>query len=87
MKNQTKPLTELGTGFKHGMKEFGKTINLVVNCVLLTLVYGIGVGLTATAAKLFKKQFLETKLQPTEKSYWSDLNLTKRPLKEYYRQF
>jgi len=71
--------------FKKGMKNFGDNMAIVVNSVLLSFVYIIGIGLTSIFAKLFGKKFLETKRRSD--SYWSDLNLKKKPIEEYYRQF
>ena len=73
------------TGFKKGMRAFGELINHIINFVLLTTVYLIGVGITWVIAKIFRKKFLQTKL--TGKSYWTKLDLGKRPQEEYYRQF
>ena len=75
------------TGLKQGMKEFGENINLIVNSVLLLFVYIIGVGITSLIAKIVGKHFLERKLSKEAKTYWSDLNIKRKPLKEYYRQF
>ncbi|MAH49402.1 hypothetical protein CMI37_26505 [Candidatus Pacearchaeota archaeon] len=74
-------------GFEKGMKSFGKDISAIVNSVLLSFVYLVGVGLTSICAKIFSKHFLDSKLKQDEKSYWIDLNLTKKPRKTYYRQF
>lgn len=73
-------------GFKRGMENFGMGIAIIVTTVLLSLVYLIGVGSTHIVAKLFGKHFLETKLSK-KGTYWSDLNLKKKPIEEYYRQF
>jgi len=72
-------------GLKKGMKEFGGNIALIINTVLLSFVYFIGVGLTSIIAKIFGKHFLEMKL--SKNSYWSDLNLKKKNMESYYRQF
>ncbi len=73
------------TGLKKGMKLFGESLSTVVNTILLLIVYVIGVGLSAVIAKLFKKHFLD--FTHDKKSYWSDLNLKKKTMKDYYRQF
>ena len=70
---------------KKGIANFGDHISVIVNSMLLTIVYIMGVGMTSLFAKLTKKHFLEVKL--SHESYWSDLNINKKPLKEYYRQF
>ncbi len=74
-------------GFKKGMESFGKNIAGIINAALLIIVYLIGVGLTSIIAKLFGKHFMDTKLSKKKKSYWSDLNLKKRPIEEFYRMF
>ncbi len=72
-------------GAKRGFSVFGHNLSLIVNSVLLTPVYFVGVGLTSVFAKLAKKHFLITGKE--KKTYWSELNLKKRPVDEYYRQF
>ncbi|MAG47621.1 hypothetical protein CL617_03370 [archaeon] len=73
-------------GFKKGMRDFGENISTVVNSILLSFVYLIGVGVTSFIAKRFNKKFLDFKKEEND-SYWSKLNLRKKPLKEYFRQF
>ena len=73
-------------GLKEGMQLFGQGIATLVNTLLLTFVYVIGVGITALIAKLFRKQFLQLKLTQQD-SYWTPLDLKKKPKEEYYRQF
>ena len=71
--------------FRKGLKSFGENISLVVNTLLLTVVYIIGVGLTSIIAKIVGKHFIE---KPKESStYWKELNIGKKPIKDYYRQF
>ncbi len=74
-------------GFKKGMQSFGENIIIIVNTAMLFAVYLIGVGLTSIIAKLAKKHFLGGKISKKEKTYWEDLNLKKKPIEEYYRQF
>lgn len=78
-------IREFISGFKKGTTSFGENLATIVNSVLLTFVYLVGIGLTSLAAKLFKKSFLD--LEPKKDSYWTDLNLGKKPTEEYYRQF
>lgn len=73
--------------FKIGFKEFGENIVFLVNSILLSIVYIFGVGITSIIAKLSKKTFLDTKIDKKAKTYWCDLNLDKKPIDEYYRQF
>lgn len=72
-------------GFATGFKNFGHNVTNVVNFILLSLVYFIGVGSTSLIAKLSKKTFLE--LNPKKRTYWKEKNLGKQPLENYYRQF
>ena len=76
-------------GFKEGMNTFGHLIGKVVNTILLSVVYLLGVGFTTLFAKITKKHFLDLKTERTEKkdTHWQDLHLEKKKLDEYYRQF
>jgi hypothetical protein len=74
-------------GFFKGMKNFGTNISMIVNSILLSVVYFVGVGLTAIFAKLFRKKFLDLKLNKQVKTYWKDLNLKKKKIDDYYRTF
>lgn len=76
---------ELIHGIKEGAELFGEAIAALVNTVLLTIVYFVGIGLTSIIAKIFKKSFLD--LDKKSYSYWKNLNLRKKPLEEYYRRF
>ncbi len=75
------------TGFKTGMKNFGENMSAIVNSILLSIVYFIGIGITAFFAKIKKKNFLDKEISLKRKSYWNDLNLTKKKIEEYYKQF
>lgn len=79
-------MNEFFAGFKKGMKHFGNCLTIIVNSILLLVVYVIGVGITSLIAKIAKKRFLETK-PAKQKTYWTNLNLNKKTIKEYYRQF
>ena len=74
-------------GFVNGSQSFGHIIIGIVNFVLLSLVYFIGVGVTSILAKIFRKHFLKIKLDKKVKSYWEPLDLGKKEMEEYYRQF
>ncbi len=74
-------------GLKKGQKQIGEDLARVINSIMLSVVYVIGVGFTSMFGKLFKKRFLEVKLDKESQTYWSELNLSKKPIKEYYRQF
>ena len=74
-------------GFKAGFEDFPRYISTIVNAILLTIVYFIGVGLTSIVAKIVGKHFMETKVEKSKKSYWKEYNLEKEPKDNYYRQF
>jgi hypothetical protein len=74
-------------GLNSGQKRFGESIAVIVNSTLLSIVYFMGIGLTALFAKIVKKRFLDLKIDKDCETYWSDLSLTKRSLEECYRQF
>jgi len=75
------------SGFHQGTKEFGSYITTLVNTILLSSVYLLGIGVTAIVAKIKKKNFLALKPASDKKSYWVDLNLKKEQKEKYYRQF
>ncbi len=74
-------------GFKKGLENFGSNITTIINFVLLSIVYLVGVGITSIIANLFGKHFLDMKLSKKKDSYWSSLDLKKKPINNYYRQF
>ncbi len=78
---------ELFKSIKEGQKAFGEDIAVIINSVLLTLVYIFGVGFTFLIAKFSNKNFLDLKIKKDSETYWEDLNLTKKPVEAYYRQF
>ena len=80
-------LKQFFIGFKNGMRNLGYTLTLIVNSILLSIVYFIGIGITSIIAKIFRRHFLETKTSTEKESYWSDLDLKTRPIDDYYRQF
>jgi hypothetical protein len=74
-------------GFKEGTGMFSHNIGLIVNSVLLSIVYFIGIGFTSIAAKISGKKFLELRTSKKSQTYWSNLNLKKKKIERYYRQF
>jgi hypothetical protein len=72
-------------GMKEGMHLFGQNIAIIINTALLLAVYLIGVGITSLIAKICGKKFLDMK--QGNGSYWKPLNLKKKQIDEYYRQF
>jgi len=72
------------SGFKEGMAAFGELVATVVNTVLLSIVYAIGVGMTKVIALVQGRRLLEKELG--EESYWEDLKI-KEGDDSYYRMF
>ncbi len=67
---------------KKGMKDFGDSITALVNLILLSVVYVVGVGITSIVSKIVNKKFIDEKLYK-KKSYWTDLKLKKLDIEEY----
>lgn len=82
MKSQT-----LIEGIKQGVDVFAKNITILINSLLLTIVYLIGVGLTTLCAKIVRKSFLKTKVDKKATTYWQNLDLKTEPRENYLRQF
>lgn len=74
-------------GFKKGFTEFGRTISVITNSIILLMIYFIGVGLTSIFAKLLKKNFLQLETDHEVQSYWEDIHLKDLSKESYYRQF
>lgn len=87
MRKNMSNLKQFFKGFKEGWHAFSKNAVVIVNVFLLFFVYIFGVGFTSLIARLCRKKFLILKTEDQTKSYWEDLNLKKRPIEEYYRQF
>ena len=68
------------------LEPVSKLISGIVNFVLLSIVYFVGIGVVSVSAKLFRRHFLELKKQ-NKKSNWHEHKLTKQPLENYYRTF
>jgi hypothetical protein len=73
--------------FYNGMKRFGEDIGIIINTLILTIVYILGIGLTFIVSKLVGKKFLDLKIDKNKDTYWTTLNLNKKPFQEYLRQF
>ena len=82
-----KKIKDLLIGIKEGQKSFGEDIAIIINFLLLSLAYLFGIGITSMIAKIISKSFLDLKIDKNAKTYWQELNLGKKPIKEYYRQF
>ena len=72
---------------KEGAKRYGEEVAFLVNCLLLTLAYIVGVGLTWLVAGLVHKKFLAVYPDHSKNSYWEKSNLSNRKKEDYYRQF
>lgn len=73
--------------FLTGFKSFGANISVLVNFILLSLVYFLGIGVTAGAAKIFRKKFLDLGKHKDKSSYWLPLDLKTKGKEYYYKQF
>lgn len=80
-------LRKLLKSFRQGMKGFVQNLGCIVNSIILLPVYIVGVGATSILAKLFGKRFLQRGPSKKGKTYWSELNLEKNGIENYYRQF
>lgn len=64
----------------------GKVLRFVINTLLGTLTYILGIAPVAIVGKLVKKDFMKMKIEPLAKSYWeTPARVTSK--QEYYRQF
>lgn len=68
------------------LEPISKLVSTIVNFILLSIVYFIGIGIVSIPAKLFGKHFLELKKQ-NKSSNWHEHKVTKEPLEKYYRTF
>ena len=81
-----KILKQFLKGFQKGMYNFSSSISVIINSILLTMVYFIGVGITSVVAKLVDKHFLDIR-KIKKDTYWSSLNLKNKSIEDYYKQF
>lgn len=74
--------------FKKILKPFeilSKIVSSIVNFILLSFVYFIGVGLTSLIAKISNKKFLDLKKENKD-SYWEDKEVSNK-FEDHFRQF
>ena len=64
----------------------GKIISSMVNFILLSIVYFLGIGLTSIIAKIFNKKFLDLKKE-NKKTYWEEKEMSDKEFQDYFRQF
>lgn len=74
-------------GYKKGMENFGSIISTIVNTIILSIVYILGIGLTSILAKIVRKKFIETKVLKNKETYWSNIDSKNKSIKEFYKQF
>jgi hypothetical protein len=67
------------------IKQYSKIIILVINSVILTFVYFIGIGFTFLIKKITKKRLFN--LDKNEKTYWEDRKEEKKSLNDFYNPF
>ncbi|QQG39505.1 MAG: hypothetical protein HYS81_03930 [Candidatus Aenigmatarchaeota archaeon] len=77
---------EFATGFKSGFQGFGHFVSDVVNFVLLTFVWLIGIGPASVLGKFTGKKFLDMELVMRE-SYWVAYVVKTEPLESYEKQY
>jgi broad specificity polyphosphatase/5'/3'-nucleotidase SurE len=63
------------TNYVRGFKLFSESISSIINFVLLSLVYVIGVGVTSFFSKLLKKSFIKKSQNKKISSYWKNFSL------------
>ena len=84
--NKTKRNVHL-SALLEGFKGFSGIFTNIVNFLLLSIVYFVGIGPTSIVARIFGKRFLVLKKDRSRDSYWEDYNLGKKEKESYYRQF
>lgn len=80
-------IKEFFNGMKKGQKNFGEDIQSIINFIMLTFVYFLGVGITSIFARIFNKHFLNLEISKEEKTYWQNYDKRDKKMEEYYRQF
>jgi len=78
---------EFFRGIKKGQKNFGEDIQSIINFIMLTFVYFLGVGITSIFARIFNKHFLNLKISKEKETYWQNNNKKDVKMEEFYRQF
>lgn len=70
-----------------GAKEFGLALTTLINSVLLSFAYVVGIGLSVVVARMAGKRLLEIGIDKKSKTYWTDLSLETKPIHDHLRQF
>ena len=74
---------EFLSGFKEGFQSFGHGIAKIVNVVVLTIVYFLGIGVISVIAKIARKKFLSLKPEQGKETYWEEYEKSE----DYERMF
>lgn len=73
------------------LQHIGKTVadNVIklFNIILLTVVYFLGIGITAITAKITKKHFLNLTFDKNATTYWIEKKNKTMKTSDYQRQF
>jgi len=67
------------------LEALSKIISSLINFILLSFVYFVGIGLTSVIAKISNKKFLILKKENKD-SYWEDKEVSNK-FEDYFRQF
>lgn len=68
------------------LKKFNLLISKMINTILLTIVYFVGIGITSIAGKIFRKRFLDMDLKGGE-SFWIEVEEKAKTREDYKRMF
>ena len=70
-----------------GFQSVSSTMTKVVNFILLSITYFIGIGSIWIISNITKKYFLNLNPKKNTDSYWQKSNMGKEDKKSYYHQF
>lgn len=70
-------LSDFKIGVLDGFKEFGEIFPSILNFIILTVIYFVGIGFSSVLKLVLRKEFMELKTDKKKKSYWEDLNIGK----------
>ncbi|MCX6709904.1 MAG: hypothetical protein NTV63_03040 [Candidatus Woesearchaeota archaeon] len=73
-------------GFIKGFKRVGENAAVFINSIILSVVYFLGIGLTAIFAKAFRKHFIKVK-KPNSATYWEEREKVSGKIEDYFDQF
>lgn len=76
------PKNNFFSSFHNGLQDFGKKVNFIVVSAALIMVYIFGVGVTALASKIVRKNFL--RIKQSGKSSWINVSKKERNFEEMF---